>query len=180
MKAVTTMILGLAMAACSGHYPGLSPEAPGELSKAPIVLVKLESGAVLGWQKDRDRGIVERLEECLPSALAPVCPGVCEVRDWEDGEELQPHVVLTVKTAYSASAHFMYGFTLNVVYVMEHRAGTAELARFSFVNEPHDKVMADEGAPVDEVMTHDSVLTADRLCDELGNQADEIAAEMNE
>jgi hypothetical protein len=160
---------------CAGGMKGLSPLAPSHLDGAPLVLIELVSGGVIDWQIDRDEAIVGRLEECLPKALAPICPGICEVVE-ADGEELEPHVVLTVKTTYSASAHFMYGFRLDVVFTMADRTGTVPLASYAFAYEPHTKVMADEGDPQDEVLTFDSVLTADRLCDEIGMHADEIAS----
>lgn len=175
MRKIATLV-ALVTAACSGHSPGLSPRAPEHLQEAPEVILVLESGGVIDWQKDRDERILDRLEECLPSALAPVCPGACSVASADGGDVLAPHVVLTVRTTYAASAHFMYGFALQVLYVIEDGAGTEELARFSFVYEPLTKVMVEEGDPVDEAMTFDSVLTADRLCDEIGSQASDVAA----
>jgi hypothetical protein len=168
------VIVAVLAAGCGGGSVHLDTRLPGHLDKAPIVLVRLESGGVVDWQKERDEEIVGRLEECLPTALAPICPGVCEVR--EEDEELQPHMVLTVETAYVASAHFMNGFRLEARYEIWDRASTERLARFLYVNEPLGKVMADEGADPDEVLTFDSVKTADKFCDEVGIEAADLAA----
>jgi|GEM_PF-6047800 len=121
-----------------------------------------------------DEEIVSRLEECLPTAIAPLCPGLCEVKE-HDGT-IQPHVILTATTAYEASAHFMHGFRVVVVYEIWDRTGTARLARYVYRNEPLDKVMAEEGADVDAVLTYDSVKTADKLCDDVGIEAADLAS----
>lgn len=165
--------LALVAGGCGGHSSGLSPEAPEHLDGAPLVLVVLDSGAVLDWQRERDEALVERLSACLPAALAPVCPEI-RVRPAAGGEAA-PHVVLDVETVYAASAHFMYGFTLTVTYVMRDRAATAELMRFIYVNEPHTKVMAEEDGDPDEVLTYEAALTAGTLCEDVALQAADIA-----
>lgn len=161
------------LAACGGATTGLEAQLPSHLDDAPIVLLRLESGGVIDWQKERDEEILYRLEECLPTAIAPLCPGLCEVRE-HDGT-LQPHVVLTATTAYEASAHFMHGFRVVVIYEIWDRTGTTRLARYIYRNEPLTKVMAEEGADPDAVLTYDSVKTADALCDDLGMDAADLA-----
>ncbi len=162
------------LAGCGGATTGLDARLPAHLSDAPIVLVRVQSGGVIDWQKERDEEIVDRLEECLPSAIAPLCPGLCEVREI-DGT-IQPHVILTATTAYEASAHFMHGFRVVVAYEIWDRTGTTRLARYVYKNEPLSKVMAEEGADMDAVLTYDAVKTADALCDDVGIEAGDLAA----
>jgi len=162
------------LAGCGGATTGLDAKLPAHLDDAPIVLVRVQSGGVIDWQKERDEEIAPRLEECLSTAIAPLCPGLCEVKE-HDGE-IQHHVILTVVTAYEASAHFMHGFRLVVVYEVWDRTGTTRLARFVYKNEPLGKVMAVEGADMDAVLTYDSVKTADKLCDDVGIEAADLAS----
>jgi hypothetical protein len=162
------------LAGCGGITTGLEAALPVHLDDAPIVLVRVQSGGGIDWQKERDEDILPRLEECLPAAVAPLCPGSCEVKE-SDGE-LQPHVVLTATTAYEASAHFMHGFRLVVVYEIWDRTGTTRLARYVYKNEPLSKVMAEEGTDMDAVLTYYSVKTADAFCDDVGMDAADLAS----
>jgi len=156
--------------ACGSGTTHLDPRLPDSLAAAPLVLVVLESGGVTDWQKERDQEIPDRLTTCLPQALAPVCPAQCEVRE-ASGEETAGRVVLTVRTEYLASAHFMHGYRIEVEYVMEDGASKEKLAGFRYVDEPLSKVMAEEGSDMDEVLTAATALTAERFCEDVVNEA---------
>ncbi len=168
--------LALVLASCGVHHTGLLPAAQAHLADAPLVAIVLDSGAALEWQEERDEALVAKLEECLPAALAPICPGSCTVVEGvaQDGD-LGPYVVLDVTTSYSASAHFMYGFVLKVSFVMLDRSRTTQLARFAYVHEPSTKVMADGNAPLDEVLTFDPAQAAARFCQDVKAMAEDMS-----
>ena len=175
LMAAIALVAAAGTASCGGTKAHLAGTLPERLAKAPVIIVKIVGGGVTDWQIERDESIFPRLAGCLPAALEPLCPQSCEVRDARDGEVLDPHLVLEVATSYSASAHFAMGFVLGVKYRLGDRASTEELGVFDYLYEPLSKVMAVEGSDMDEVLTHDSALTADRLCKDMALQAVELA-----
>jgi hypothetical protein len=167
-------MLAVLAAGCGGAARGIDAKLPSHIADAPLVLIELESGGVTDWQKERDEAIVDRVEACLPSALAPLCEGACEVRQAEGGEA-GSHLVLVVRTAYIASAHFLHGFRLEVEYEIVDATRSERLALFRYRDEPLTKVMAEEDADPDEVLTFDSAATADRLCEDVALEAAELS-----